>query len=181
MPTPFCFEHVFRAPSVAVAFEAYFDPTLQATQDRALDIVEREVLELVDTGDELRRVSRVVPHRQLPLFLRPLAPGPFHYMETARWRRRDDEIDLEVVPSLFKGRATISGLYRLSQHGDGGVHRRYSGTVSVDVALLAAKIERGIVREFERSMKLAAECSQAWLDARVRPGLMPENSGIIPV
>jgi uncharacterized protein DUF2505 len=164
MATSFCFEHVFRAPSVAAVFAAYFDPAHQRVQDRELDIIERAVLEFTDSEDELVRVCRVVPRRQLPLFLRPFIPGQLHYVERARWRKRDQEIDLEVAPSLLKGRATISGVYRLSQLPDGGVHRRYAGTVSVDVALLSSKIERTIIGEFERSMNVAAECSQGWFD-----------------
>lgn len=176
MGTSFCFERVFRVPSTNAMFVAYFDPVHQAEQDRALDIVERTILERTETDDTLVRVCRVVPRRQLPLFLRPFIPGQLHYVETARWRKRDDEIDLEVAPSLLKGRATISGVYRLSQLPDGGVHRRYAGTVSVDVALLSSKIERSIVAEFERSMTVAAESSQAWFDRGVHAESMPASA-----
>ena len=69
----FSFEHVFRAPSVAAVFAAYFDPKHALEQDRELDIVERSILEWEDTPDQLRRVCRVVPRRQLPALVRPLA------------------------------------------------------------------------------------------------------------
>jgi len=162
--TPFCFEHVFRAPSVEAVFEAYFDAQHQKEQDRRLDIAERVVLELEDTAEELRRVTRVVPRRQLPIYLRPFVPGQLHYVEHLRWRRADHAIELEIRPSILKGRAVISAVYRLSQLSTDAIQRRYSGTVSVDVALIAAKIERGIVAEFERSMPIAAACTQEWLD-----------------
>lgn len=168
--TPFCFEHVFAAPSPAAVFAAYFDKDQQAEQDRAIDIAEREVLELTDRGDELYRVTRIVPRRQLPGFLRPFVSGPLHYLETQRWRRSEDRIDIEIRPSLTSGRTRIEASYELKQVRPGSVLRRYAGTVSVNISLVSARVERGIVGEFERSMPVAAACTQAWLDRRVSPG-----------
>jgi hypothetical protein len=168
MATQFCFDHVFRAPSMAAVFAAYFDPTQLLLQDQQLDIVERQVQELVDSPDTLRRTCRVVPRRQLPAVVRPFVQGPLHYIETAVWRKHDHEIDVSIWPSLLRrssqGKPTITALYRLSQRSDGSIHRRYTGTVSVDLALLSGRIERGIVAEFERSAPLAAAATQAFLD-----------------
>jgi hypothetical protein len=160
----FCFEHVFRAPSVGAVFAAYFDPRHAADQDRELDIIERVVLERDETPEQLRRVCRVVPRRQLPVLVRPLVSGQLHYIETAIWQKRADEIEVEIRPSILSGRATISATYRLSPVSSGLIRRRYEGCVSVDVALISSRIERGIVAEFERSMPLAAACTQAFLD-----------------
>jgi len=162
--TPFCFEHVFRAPSPAAVFDAYFDAGHQVEQDRRVDIVERKLLELVDDGDVLLRTCRVVPRRQIPAILRPFLPGQLHYVETVRWRRRDDELDIEIKPSILRGRAHIQSVYRVERVAAEAMRRRYEGTVSVDVALVSGRIERGIVAEFERSMPIAASCTQAWLD-----------------
>jgi len=168
MATQFCFEHVFRAPSVAAVFDAYFDFSHLVHQDRILDIVERTLLEQVDDGATLRRRCRVVPRRQLPAIVRPFVAGPLHYLETATWRRADDEIDIEIWPSLLarKPRPTITATYRLTRLADGAIHRRYQGCVSVDLRLIATRVERGIVAEFERSMPLAATCTQEFLDRR---------------
>ena len=164
--TPFCFEHVFSAPSTAALFEAYFDPSHQIEQDKVVEITERETIELADRGDEVFRKSRVVPRRQLPAILKPFSSGPLHYIETVTWRKRADEIAIEIRPSLMRGRAKISATYRLDFVSPGSIRRRYAGEVSVDVALISARVERGIVAEFERSMPLAALCTQAWLDRR---------------
>ena len=147
----FSFEHVFRAPSVAAVFAAYFDPKHAVEQDRELDIVERTILEWEDTPEQLRRVCRVVPRRQLPALVRPLVTGQLHYVETAIWRKREDRIDCEIRPSILSGRAMISATYRLS-------------TVSPGLIRRSARIERGIVAEFERSMPVAAAATQAFLD-----------------
>lgn len=166
MATQFCFEHVFRAPSIAAVFAAYFDPAHLLHQDKMLDIVEREVLELVDEPTQLRRSCKVVPRRQLPAIVRPFVKGPLHYLETATWRKRDDEIDIQIWPSLLKHKPdpTITAMYQLSRRPDGSIYRAYRGTVSVDLALVATRIERGIVAEFERSIPLAAACTQEFLD-----------------
>jgi hypothetical protein len=161
----FCFEHTFRASSKAALFAAYFHPEHVRLQDQRLDVIEREILELEDTGDALRRVSRVFPRRKLPALVRPLVSGPLHYLETVCWRKRDDEMDIETRPSLLSGRTTIKARYRVTELAPGRIHRRYEGSVSVDVALLSSRIERGIVAEYERSLPVAAACTQAWLDA----------------
>jgi hypothetical protein len=162
--TPFCFDHVFRAASPGAVLDAYFDSAHQVEQDRRIDIVERTLVELVEDADVLRRTCRVVPRRQIPLFLRPFLPGRLHYVEMVRWRRRDDEIDIDIRPSILRGRASVQAVYRVVRVAPGAIRRRYEGTVSVDVALVSARIERGIVAEFERSMPIAASCTQDWLD-----------------
>ncbi len=162
--TPFSFEHVFRAASVAEVFAAYFDPAHTAEQDRRLDITEREILSSGDGPDELRRVSRVVPRRQLPALVRPLVSGQLHYVETLVWHKAKDVIDIEIKPSLLRERTVIRSTYQLASDGIGTIRRRYSGVVSVDIALLSSRIERGIIAEFERSMPAATSCTQEWLD-----------------
>jgi Protein of unknown function (DUF2505) len=170
----FTHEHVFRAPSAAVVFTAFFDAQHAIEQDRALDFTERTVLSQEETGDELRRVCRIVPRRQLPALVRPLLRGPLHYIETAVWKKHDDVIDIEILShmiaphaALLSGRAVIRATYRISPFASGQFQRRYEGTVSVDVALIASRIECGIVKEFERSIPLAAATTQAFLDRPV--------------
>ncbi len=171
MTTQFCFEHVFRAPSIAAVFDAYFDPAHALHQDKLLDIVERTVIELADNRDTLRRTCKVIPRRQLPAIVRPFITHPLHYIETATWRRADDQIDIEIRPSILRssgGKPTITARYGLARLPDGSIRRRYEGTVSVHIALIASKIERGIVAEFERSMPIAAASTQDWLDRSVQ-------------
>ena len=160
--TPFSFEHVFLAATPADVFGAYFDPQHQIEQDKTLEIVEREVIELVDSGEEISRRCRVVPRRQLPVLLRAFASGPLHYIEHVIGRRSTHEIGIDL--RLFGDRGRVTACYHLELAAPGSVRRRYSGAVSVDVAVIAARIERGIVAEFERSLSRAAACTQKWLE-----------------
>jgi hypothetical protein len=167
VPTQFRFEHVFRAPSPSTIFAAYFDPALVGDLDRALAVVERVVLERVDDGDTLRRVSKITPQRQLPAVLRPFASAPLHYLETAIWRRSQQIIEVETRFPTLRKTPTVRAVYRLSRLSDGSFQRSYEGAVTVDIALLSSRIERGIVAEFERSMTITAACTQAFLDRPV--------------
>jgi hypothetical protein len=162
--TEFCFEHVFRAPSTAEVFAAFFDDEHQLEQDRQLAIAKRELLELDDRGDQLYRRQRITPERQLPAIVKPFVSGPLHYIESQTWRRSSDEIALEIRPSLLGGRARVEATYSLASVGEGAIRRRYAGRVSVDVAILATRIERGIVQELVKSLPIAARCTQDWLD-----------------
>jgi hypothetical protein len=164
--TPFCFEHAFLATDPADVFEAYFDPTHQVEHDRALEVFERQVIEFVDTGHEITRRSRIVPQRQLPAVLRAFSSGPLHYFEHVVGRRATNELAIDL--QLFGDRGRVRGRYELAQLAPGSVLRRYSGTVSVDVALVAARVERGIVAEFERSLARTAACTQNWLDQQTQ-------------
>jgi len=164
--TTFRYEHVFDAPDPAALFAIYFDPDHVAVQDAATGISSREVLDLEDTGTELRRVCRVTPRRQLPAFMRPFFPGALHYVEQAIWRRPLDQIDIEVRPSLLGGRAQITSTYHLQTDGPGLVRRTYAGSVSVEVALVGGRIERGIVSDIDRSLAISGRCTQDHLDRR---------------
>lgn len=157
-------EHVFRATSVAAVFDAYFDPAHQAEQDKLAQLVERTVLERNDTADELRMLSRIVPERQYPGFVRALVSGPLSYTEALVWRRRDNEIDMEIRPSLLTQRVRIATRYRLEQKGD-DVHRVFEGDVTVDMALIGGRVAKWIAAEIERSGPPSAACTQAFLDS----------------
>ncbi|MDB4956550.1 MAG: hypothetical protein JWO36_4119 [Myxococcales bacterium] len=166
--TPFSFEHVFAAPSTEAVFAAYWDPTHQTVQDEAVSIARRDIVELDDRGDQLRRVSRVFPKKQLPALIRSLVPGQLHYLETAIWTRKLDEIAIDI---WFGKRVHTCGIYRLERKGPDEIRRTYRGEVSVDIALVAGRIERGIVCELECSMPLAAACTQRWLEAHAADDL----------
>ena len=154
--TPFSFEHLFRAASPRELLDAYFDDDHQAEQDHVLAITHRELLEKTAVS----RVCRVTPRRQLPALVRPFVVGPLHYVETVV--RTDDGLVIDIRPSV--GRTQISATYRLDTVGPGKVGRRYAGSVSVDIALVGARIERGIVVDLGRSLELAAACTQKFLD-----------------
>jgi hypothetical protein len=58
----------------------------------------------------------------------------------------------------------ITATYRLDPVGARAIRRRYAGAVSVNIALIGGRLERGTVEELGRSLPRAAACTQAWLD-----------------
>ncbi|MCA9676663.1 MAG: DUF2505 domain-containing protein [Kofleriaceae bacterium] len=162
--TPFRFEHDFRAASAADVFTAYFDPEHIAEQDRRTEMVRRDVLELEDGPDQLRRVCKVVPRRQLPAILRPFIPGELGFVERLVWHKADDRIDMTIEPSLLGGRTEIIATYALVPAGPGLIRRVYEGHVTVEIRLIGRRIEAAILDDLGRSLEGAAQGTQAWLD-----------------
>lgn len=162
--TPFRFEHEFRAASPARVFAAYFDPALAAEEDRRVDIARREVLELDDTPEALRRVCKVVPRRQLPAVLRPFIPGELHYIERLVWTKAADVIEIRIEPSLLGGRIDVVLAYRVFSSGPGRATRVFEGHASVELALLGRRVERSIVEDMAKNLPVAEACTQEWLD-----------------
>lgn len=167
MTTPFRFEHVFRAPSKETVLRAYFDPDHLATQDKVAELTDRAVVETTEDDKVKTCTWTVTSLRPLPVFVRPFVDGGrLRYLEVMTWRKADDAIDLTITPQIASGRVQITAVYELADLGEGQVRRRYSGAVSVDVRLIAGKIERAIVGEIEGGMPKMFQCTQDWLARR---------------
>lgn len=162
--TPFRFEHTYRAPGPAAVFATYFDPAHAAEEDRRADVASREILELADRPDTLRRVCRVRPRRQVPAVLRPLIGNDLSFDEVIVWHKALDRIDYDIRPHLLSGRIHMVAVYQLTQRGPGQVHRAYAGSVTADFRLIGARIERGIIDDLGRSLALTAGCTQEAID-----------------
>lgn len=170
--TPFRFEHDFRAPTVAAVFAAYFDPALGAEHDRRARVARREVLEVDDGAEVLRRVCRVAPERQLPSFLRPFVPGDLSFVEHVTWRKREDRIEQRIEPAILGGRTEILATYRVDEAAPGRMRRTFEGHVTVAVRLVGRRIERAIIDDLARSMQDAAGATQEWLDRQYPSGVI---------
>jgi hypothetical protein len=164
MSTEFSYVTVFEAPSKTVVLAAYFDPDHLAAQDRVADLCERSVVESHD-DDAVRKCTwRVRAHKSLPLYVRPfVAGGQLWYLEAMVWRKADDAIDLTITPQILNGRVQINAVYELADVGPNQVQRRYHGAITVNVKLVAGKIERGIASEIEKGMPTMTECTRNWL------------------
>ena len=167
MATEFAFEHVFRAPSIAVVFAATFSDDNVVEQDRAAGVARREWLELRNDETTFRRVSLVVPTRQLPAFVRPFIAGELRARETILWNKADDFLTIEIEPSLLDGKAHISARYRLVFDGVNAVRRNYQGVATVNLPLIGRRIERAIIDDLRASIGVTALCTQAAIDRHV--------------
>jgi len=164
--TPFHFEYLFRARDLDSVFAVYFDPEVQAEQDRRIEVAKRETVEDVDGPEVRRRSARVYPRRQLPAVIRPLLKGDLSYDENIVWHKAAHRIEFDVRPRILDGKAQILATYQLHPAGPGQVRRTYDGKVTVDVRLLGGRIEKTIVEDLERSLGVTAGCTQEYLDRR---------------
>ena len=169
MSTEYSFETVFEAPGLTAETigAAYFDPDHLAAQDVVGQLGERTVTESRE-DDATRFCSWSVRSlRPLPALVKPFVEGGrLKYVETMTWRKRDNQIDMTIVPQIGGGRVQISALYTFTQVGEGKVRRHYKGTIQVNVSLLSGKIERAILGEIEKGMASMRDCTQKWLAER---------------
>ena len=161
MSTPFSYETVFDASGKTAVRAAYFNDDHLATQDKVAALSDRKVVESHE-DDAVRTCTWTVrSDRPLPVFVRPFVEGGrLTYVETMKWRKPDDEIDMSIV---ILGRVKITAVYQLADVGSGKVRRRYAGSINVSVPLISGKIERAIADEIAKGMPLMTECTQSWL------------------
>ncbi len=173
--TPFHFEHVYRAASPPAIFATYWDPLAAAEEDRRAGIAARELLEMADRPEELLRVSRVWPSRQLPAVVRAVVGSDLSYDETVVWHKKLDRIDYDIRPRMLAGRIHIVATYQLTQVGPGRVRRDYDGRVTAEIRMLGGRVERGVVEEMGKSLAITAACTQESLDKAA--GRAPTSTG----
>jgi hypothetical protein len=166
LSTEFSYETVFDARSKTAVLAAYFDDDHLATQDKVAQLCNRKVVESHD-DDAIRSCTwSVRSERPLPVFVRPFVGGGYlSYVETMRWRKADDEIDMTIIPQVGGGRVQITAVYQLAEVAPGKVRRRYRGSITANVTLLSGKIERAIASEIEKGMPQMTACTQSWLAA----------------
>lgn len=164
MSTEFSYETVFEASSKLAVLAAYFDDHHLATQDTVAQLCDRTIVESREDDAVRMAAWSVRSERALPVFVRPFVDGGrLRYLETMTWRKADDEIDMTIVPQILGGRVQISATYQLADVGVCKVRRRYRGTISVNIPLLSAKVERAIATEIAKGMPAMTECTQRWL------------------
>lgn len=164
MGTSFKFEYVYRAPSVADVLAAYWDPDHLATQDKLANLCDRVVVEDVETDGIRKTTWKVASSRSLPLIVKPfVSGGRLTFLETMT-RRNDRLVEASIQPQILNGRVHIDATYALDQVGDHQIRRTYAGTITVGIALLSGKIEKGIFEAFDKEMPTMTKCTQDWLD-----------------
>ena len=100
--TPFSYETIFDASDKTAVLAAYFNDDHLATQDKVAALSDRKVVESHE-DDAVRTCTWTVrSQRPLPMFVRPFVDGGrLAYLETMKWRKADDEIDLSIVPQIL--------------------------------------------------------------------------------
>lgn len=163
--TPFRFEHEFRADSAAQFWRGYFDEQHIAHLDAELGLRARELKERREDESTLHRVSRVMPERELPGWLRKVTGAGLDYEEHLTFYKHENRCELLILPSLFPSRTRIEGTYDVQEVGPGRLLRRFFGTIDIRVPVLGGRVERSVLADMESSYQRAVPLTQDWLDA----------------
>ncbi len=164
MGTPFKFDNVYRAPSVAAVIKAYWDPDHLATQDKLANLCDRVVVEDTDKDGVRKTVWKVGSTRPIPMIARPfISGGRLTYLESMI-RRGENLVESTVTPQILNGRVHLDSTYALELIGENQVRRTYSGTITASISLIGGRIEKGILEAFQKEMPVMTKCTQDWLD-----------------
>ena len=155
--------HDFRAPSIELFWRGYFDEGHQANLDSTNDMKERTLLEFTETEETIYRELRMVPKRQLPAFIRKFT-NELGYTEKSLLVKADNRMTIEVIPTVFTNRSSITGIYTVEQIDPETIRRTYDGEIEIKVALIGKKIENTVIEDMQKSFGTAAACTQRWLD-----------------
>jgi hypothetical protein len=161
----FSFEHVF-AGRADDYWWAFFDEGCTRRQYDAVGVRAFEIIELADRGDEVVRILRVTPARELPGFIRKLTGASLSYTETSRLDRGAGVATTEVVPETLSGRIELRGTHRLEPVDSDRFKRIFEGVIDARIPLVGRRVERAVLADMESSYATGAELTQSFMDAR---------------
>lgn len=163
--TEFRFEHVF-AGRADDYWWAFFDEECTRRQYDAVGVRAFEILERRETDDEIVRVIRVSPARDLPGFIRAITGASLSYTETSRLDRAAGIATTEVEPQTLSSRIEMRGTHRLEVVDADHFRRVFAGHIDARVPLVGRRIERAVLADMEESYKTGAALTQGFLDER---------------
>ena len=147
-------------------WDMFFSDEYNGALWKALDI-EREVIEFKRTGEgeneEIHRVQRLTPKRDVPSALRKLVKDAISYEERNVWRRRDNLMEVVTIPNFFADKFTTRGTYKLVALGDDKLKRIWKASCECRVALVGGKVEKFVVEEVQRSYRATTIFTRKWI------------------
>lgn len=156
-------KHTFSGITLAQYGELYFDEAFNEYLCKSVNLT-REVKEKVVTGDKLKRVTMVIPDRQIPA---PVA-------RVVKMNRLEYEETLEYDMSAFKGawsihvpgpigsKVSVGGQFVFREVA-GGVERELWGEINVKVFGVGSVVEKLIVADVEKSYEVAASHTSQYI------------------
>ena len=125
--------------------------------------LERSLVEFSFKDGMLRRVTQVVPSRDIPGPVAALmGGGRLEYTEHVEYRAGSMRGTWKTVPSLMRDKVDSHGTFQFAAEGD-AVVRRIEGEVKVKVFGIGGVVERFVVADVERSYADASTFTRGWL------------------
>lgn len=160
--TQFNISHEFECDRDKYWKVFFHEPYNVALYER-IGIKERQIIDWKETDNEVYRVIKIVPQRDLPGFIKKIVKGDLGYVETSTLYRDRDHMDVRVEPTLMKDRTKISGTYTLKPAGEGKWRRTFAGNITISIPLVGGRIEKFIIDDMTRAYDTAAEVHREWL------------------
>jgi len=158
--------HVFET-SQEIFWKTFFDEAYNKTLfSEGLKVIERQVLVLDDTSDQIARTVRVTPNEQIPAAVQKLIGGDMTYIENTVWKKGSSQAHVQVeipaqrLQSKFRFDSTIR-----TEATHGALRRILAGIVEVKIALMGRTIEKHVYDGIARNDATAATFMKDWLSS----------------
>ncbi len=161
----FAMVHQFHGVTRERFIEIFFDAKLNAWFRQDLDLGRYEVQSQVEVDGEIRRVTWTrLPRRYVPRsVLRATRSSRLMIREEARHRLGSSVIRFQVRPNVLRRSVRSKGRIELEER-DGGLLRKISGRIDVDVPLIGDSIADVVHDNLERVNRSIAKRMQQWID-----------------
>ncbi len=160
--------HVFRNISLASYEAMYYDETFNQEMMPVAGLKSRTMLERREENGVLHRKIRVVPLRDFPPPINKFVKEELSYIEHSSFDRASHRQLWRSEVNVLPGKLHLAG--DLSFRAvDGGVERRVTGEMKVDVFGVGKIIEKMIIDDLKKTYDRVAAFSQRWIDEGKAP------------
>lgn len=163
---PFCVVQELEADP-STYWDLYFDDAFNRAFYDSVDI-DCELLRDERDGAQILRETRYTVRAPVPAFVKPWLPNGLGYLERAAFDRAAQVLTHTIHPYAAGTRTDIRATLRVESIGPRRARRIYEGSVSIQVPLIGARLERNTVRNIADSQERASAVTRAWLAERVR-------------
>jgi hypothetical protein len=144
----------------------FFSDEFNAAMWEHLD-VKWELLSMQRDGEgdsaTLSRSQRLIPKREVPKVMQKFVDGAIAYTENNDWRRSENTMSVETIPSLLSDKISVNGTYWLEPRGPNKVCRVFEARCECKVPIVGKKAETFIVEEIKASYADSAKFMHQWI------------------
>jgi len=116
-----------------------------------------------ELDEEIVRVHRLTPRREVPAIMKKLISGAITYVEHNHFRRRENAMQVKTTTGFLADKFSANGVYRLEEIEPRVVQRIWQGECTCTIPLIGDKIARLIADEIKRSYEKTSEFTHRWI------------------
>jgi hypothetical protein len=150
-------------------WEVFFDDDYNKDLYAALKMKEWKVVEKREEGNDLRRVLRVTPQRNIPAILQKVGVGDLTYESHEHFHRDRSVMDIDIRMGGALGKKfEMKATYSVVPSGPEGskCKRIFEGDIKVGIMLVGGQIEKMTVEDLKASYDVSTEVTRRWIAKR---------------